>query len=221
MDTALRSCDRHPGEPWARCIPCRSEAKATGDAAALAAWTARVQAVECDKRFPPRFRGAAADHPEVLAWLARWNANPRECPSLLLAGAVGVGKTHQAYGVLRAAVTGPRPVSWVATTAIDMNAALRPGPRRDTEAEMLRYRTAGLLLIDDLGAAKNSEWVEETTFRVLGGRYDDELPSVFTTNLPIPAIKDALGDRIASRLAETCIRVVLAGPDRRRTGAGS
>jgi DNA replication protein DnaC len=42
------------------------------------------------------------------------------------------------------------------------------------------------------------------------------LPSIFTTNLPLADLRSGLGDRIASRLVETCDRVMLTGSDRRR-----
>lgn len=216
MSTKQPHCPDHPTEMLAYCGPCSSEILASGDPEARAKWKARIRRAECDSKFPTRFRDAAADHPEVTAWVDTWVESETECPSLLLAGAVGVGKTHQAYGALRAAVTGPRPTSWIAVTSADLYASLRPRQGHDAEGELERYRSVGLLLIDDLGAAKASEWVEETTYRVLNGRYEDMRPCIFTTNLPVPALKDAIGDRIASRLAETCQRVVLEGNDRRR-----
>jgi len=45
------------------------------------------------------------------------------------------------------------------------------------------------------------------------------LPTLITTNLPIPELRTALGDRVTSRLAEMTERVVLTGPDRRRRTA--
>jgi DNA replication protein DnaC len=51
---------------------------------------------------------------------------------------------------------------------------------------------------------------------VVNHRYEHLLPTVSTINLPIREIRDVLGDRIASRLAETTERAVLIGPDRRR-----
>jgi len=210
-------CPDHPSESLAYCSLCSSEIMGSGDMEARARWQARIRHAECEERFPLRFKDAQADHPEVLDWVESWVGSDAECPSLLLAGPVGVGKTWQGYGALRAAVTGPRPTTWKAVTSADLYASLRPRPGHDPEAELERYRSVGLLLIDDLGAAKASEWVEETTYRVLNGRYEDMRPSIFTTNLPVPALKDAIGDRIASRLAETCKRVVLEGGDRRRT----
>lgn len=212
-------CPDHPHESLVYCALCSSEILASGDKEARARWQARIRNAECEERFPLRFKSATADHPEVLKWLANWSSSDAECPSLLLAGTVGVGKTWQAYGALRAAVTGARPTTWIAVTSADLYASLRPRTGHDTEAELERYRSAGLLMIDDLGAAKASEWVEETTYRVLNGRYEDMRPSIFTTNLPIPKLRDAIGDRIASRLAETCQRVVMEGGDRRRTAS--
>ena len=77
--------------------------------------------------------------------------------------------------------------------------------------------------VDDLGSAKASEWVEEVTYRLINERYNACLPSVFTSNLPVRAdgrddLTGKLGERIASRLAQTTTVVPLVGPDRRRGG---
>lgn len=172
------------------------------------------------ERIPRRYRNATADHPGVLAWVDRFVADPVNAPSLLLLGPTGTGKTHQAYGALRAVATRTYAAIWIACTTADMLADLRPHPGEDSEATMRRYRRVPLLLLDDLGAVKHSEWVEETLYRVLDGRYAECQPCILTSNLPVSTFRDAIGDRIASRLAETCTRVVLDGVDRRRTAAG-
>lgn len=179
----------------------------------------------CTARFPKRYREATADRADVLDWVSQFHAGPADAPSLLLLGPTGTGKTHQAYAAIRASVTvalpmrsgGVRAPTWHAMTYAEMTASLRPrGREYDTEAVLERYRTLGLLFIDDLGAAKLTEFTEEATYRLINGRYEDMRPSIFTSNLPMHELKEAIGDRIASRLAETCIRVVLDGPDRRR-----
>jgi DNA replication protein DnaC len=111
---------------------------------------------------------------------------------------------------------GYRGISWQAHTFADLLARLRPRTGVDTEAELERYRKLDLLLIDDLAAGKSSEWVEEATYRIINGRYEAMRPTIYTSNLPLDQLRDAIGDRIASRLAETCTRVVMEGPDRRR-----
>jgi len=220
------SCPKHPGEPVVGCLLCRDDLLEARDREGLQNWAAWKLHAECTERFPRRFALAAADHPDVKDWVETWRADPESSPSLLLAGAVGVGKTWQAYGALREVATTVRQhqrymtrvsgPSWEAVTSADLYASLRPRSGVDTERQMETYRATELLLIDDLGAAKASEWVEETTYRIISGRYDDMKPSIFTTNLPLPQLKDALGNRIASRLAESCRSVVLDGPDRRR-----
>jgi len=172
----------------------------------------------CDELFPARYVNAVADHPIVARWIAAFRANHRRAPSLLLLGPTGVGKTYQAFGALRAAVTCELPLRWHALTSADLYASLRPRHGHDTEAQLRVYRDAELLFVDDLGAAKPSEFVEETTYRLINARYEACRPSIFTSNLSVEALKETLGDRIVSRLAEMCTRVVLTGDDRRRSG---
>ncbi|WDZ87210.1 ATP-binding protein [Micromonospora cathayae] len=167
---------------------------------------------------PRRYREAVADQPDILAWAADFHADPTTCRSLLISGPVGTGKTFQAYGAIRAALGCGRSVRWEAVPFADFTAALRPSGR-DPEGSLERYRDAALLLVDDLGAAKSSEWVEETTYRLINARYEAMQPTIFTTNIPLAQLRDGLGDRIASRLVETCKVIALLGSDRRRAAA--
>jgi DNA replication protein DnaC len=210
-------CPRHPGSLLIGCTMCRADALAEGGGA-LTAYLTEQEHLRCDRAFPPRYRTALADHPDIGAWAENFRQDPATTPSLLINGPTGTGKTHQAHGALRAAVTaGQRPrIDWRHTTAPDLYALLRPRPGVDSETEMTGWRTAGLLLLDDLGAAKGSEWVEEVTYRLIDHRYTHCLPTIFTTNVPTNARRDQLGDRVASRLAEMCTRVTLTGTDRRR-----
>jgi DNA replication protein DnaC len=209
------ACPKHGLQRALHCGPCASERKVAGPEERRE-WEAVQKMASCDELFPRRYRDAEPDHPDVSAWVHEAVTHLAEARSLLLLGATGVGKTHLAYGALRAAVLGCRGASWASTTFADFAAALRPQPKKDTEIEMQRYRAVDLLLLDDLAAAKNSEWVEEITYRLINGRYEDMRPTIFTTNLALVDLKEAIGDRVASRLAETCTRVVLDGPDRRR-----
>ncbi|MFG2406109.1 ATP-binding protein [Streptomyces brevispora] len=176
---------------------------------------------------PPRYQAAIADHPQVLAWIREVteaavvpSAGARRQvatgPSLLMAGVVGAGKTHQAYGAIRLLVQSGIGVRWRATTAADLYADLRPRPGVDSERELAAYSRVPLLIIDDLGAAKASEWVEEVTYRLINRRYNHMLPTLITTNLAIKDLKAYLGDRVTSRLAQMTTRVEFEPVDRRR-----
>lgn len=164
-----------------------------------------------DQRIPPRFRAATATHPDVLAWCENFTESS---PSLLLHGRVGTGKTHQAYGAIRTLAARGLSIGWHADTAPGMLASLRPREGTDSEAEYRKIASVPLLLLDDLGAAKASEWTEEILYRLVNDRYNAMLPGLFTSNVPL---REALGDRIASRLAEMCQQVKLGGEDRRRS----
>ncbi|MEU1088693.1 ATP-binding protein [Streptomyces sp. NPDC005892] len=181
---------------------------------------------------PPHYQAAIADHPQVLAWVrdvARVAVAPSRGarrqvavgPSLLMAGVVGAGKTHQAYGAIRLLVQGGIGVRWRATAAADLYADLRPRPGVDSERELAAYSRVPLLIIDDLGAAKASEWVEEVTYRLINRRYNHMLPTLITTNLAIKDLKVYLGDRVTSRLAQMTTRVEFEPVDRRRHRAAA
>ncbi|MFD3352689.1 ATP-binding protein [Streptomyces fradiae] len=189
---------------------------------------APVTALElADRRIPPRYRHALADHPDVLAWTSEIARQGRpgpggapgiaHGPSLLIAGPTGTGKTHQAYGAVRTLLADGVRLRWAATTTADLHAQLRPRQGHDPERVFQDLAHSPLLILDDLGAAKQTEWTEELTYRLIDRRYTHMLPTLITTNVPIPQLREALGDRVASRLAEMTTRVILQGPDRRRT----
>lgn len=209
---------REPVPPFA-CPACAADHKAAGDSEWLGRTAALRAMSTCDRRFAPRYRDAHAEHPAIWAWIDATVTNPAAGESLLVLGPVGRGKTFQAHGALRAVLAALPGLDWVSASFADFTASLRPRPGVDAEAEMERYRTAGLLLLDDIGAAKSSEWVEEVAYRLIDHRYNLLIPTIYATNLDAGSLRDVLGDRIASRLAETCRRVVLDGPDRRRCSA--
>ncbi|KUJ65458.1 ATP-binding protein [Streptomyces albus subsp. albus] len=184
---------------------------------ALDRWTAAA---------PPRYRHATATVPAIQAWADRVAADPTTAGSLLLTGTTGTGKTHQAYGALRRiAEAGPSVYEIRATTAADMYGLLRPkGSERGAEEELRRLARVPLLVLDDLGSAKATEWTEEVTYRLINERYNACRPTLYTSNLPArsdsaPDLASALGERIVSRLSQDTVVVAMTGPDRRRSAA--
>lgn len=166
-----------------------------------------------DRRIPPRFRRATATHPDVTAWCRDFSP---ESPSLLIFGPTGSGKTHQAYGAVRTLAAAGVTVSWEAATAPDMYASLRPRDGVDSEAELARLTDTDLLIVDDLGAAKVTEWTEEILYRLVNHRYEAMTPGIFTSNVRGRELRSMIGDRVASRLAEMCRQIDIDAPDRRR-----
>jgi len=154
---------------------------------------------------------------------------------LLLTGSIGVGKTHLAVGVLQALIT----EKGVRGLFCDYRELLKEiqhsyNPQvLTTELEILRpVFDAEVLVLDELGASKPTEWVWDTVAHILNTRYNDKRTTIITTNYsdaapggattgPRAAMRDeTLGDRIGermrSRLAEMCVTVPMAGADFRQ-----
>jgi len=184
-----------------------------------------------DQAIPFRYKHADATEEKVLLWIdelvlasspARVSGVPKvgTGSSLLLLGPTGTGKTFQGYGALRRlSVLGVNAFPEASPIA-DIYAKMRPRPGVDSEEVFESYAHAPLLFVDDLGAAKESEWVEEVTTRLVNYRYDRALPTIFTSNVPPRELGDKIGERVASRLIEMCRTVVLKGQDRRRGEQG-
>lgn len=180
------------------------------------------------RRIPARYAEAVVSADGVADWVrqlvdsspqARNPFGPpsiRTGPSLLLLGPTGTGKTFEAWGAVRALAASGARFTFQFTTAADMYAKLRPRQGVDSEREFEVYLKTGVLVVDDLGAAKSSEWVEEVNYRLVNTRYEQGLPTLCTSNVPVKQLADHLGDRVSSRLTEMAMRVVLEGQDRRR-----
>src|SRR4030095_4366087 len=80
-----------------------------------------------------------------------------------------------------------------------------------------------ILVLDELGASKPTDWVRDTMTHVINTRYNDKRLTVFTTNYPDErpndreeTLEDRIGVRLRSRLFEMCKTVVIDGKDFRR-----
>lgn len=179
---------------------------------------------------PPLYQRADATNEQVLEWVDRLarQAKPNKFstvpylktgPSLLLLGPTGVGKTHEAFGALRRLSILGVGCAPVAASITDVFAKMRPRPGVDSEKVFESYANAPLAFIDDLGAAKVTEWTEEVTYRLVNHRYEHQLATILTSNATPKDLGDRVGERVASRLTEMAQRVAIKGVDRRLGGA--
>ena len=155
-------------------------------------------------------------------------AFPAVDKGLLLRGRHGVGKTHLAVAMLREiiATKGARGYFYETRELLKLvrDTFAAPG---ESEMDVLRpVLDADILVLDDLGAEKTSEWVQETLGLVVNTRYSERRPTIFTTNLDDSAdttnpnsMYVQLGARTRSRLFEMCHWVDMEGPDVREVGS--
>jgi DNA replication protein DnaC len=80
-----------------------------------------------------------------------------------------------------------------------------------------------VLVLDELGASKPTDWVRDTMMQVIGTRYSERRLTIFTTNYldtrrsdTEETLEDRVGVRLRSRLYEMCRTVVVEGEDYRR-----
>ena len=160
---------------------------------------------------------------------------PVDNTGLLLIGSVGVGKTHLAVGIIKALIVD----KGVPCLFYDYRELLKQiqnsynNSVQVTELEVLRpVFESEILVLDELGAVKPTEWVWDTVSLILNTRYNDNRTTIITSNFDDRAaaagvsgpraatreetLGDRIGERMRSRLHEMCRKVELSGDDFRQ-----
>lgn len=147
---------------------------------------------------------------EVERFVTGWDGRQ----NLLLSGRYGTGKT----GLVAAAVNllaatwplaGKRIVFRTAPALFD---ELRAGFENGGFTAFMRHcQQVDLLIIDDLGAEKPTDWVQERFYAIVNDRYEHERPIWATTNLTPAQLIPAIGERTWSRLQEDAYALVAGG----------
>ena len=186
-----------------------------------------------ESNFPGADRSLAAASIMAKRFVDRYPADT-DGRGLLMTGSIGVGKTHLAVGILQALIL----EKGVHGLFCDYRELLKEiqhsyNPQvATTELEILApVFNAEVLVIDELGAAKPTDWVWDTVAHILNTRYNDKRTTLITTNyadqppggtaaanraMREETLGDRIGERMRSRLAEMCVIVEVSGSDFRR-----
>lgn len=143
---------------------------------------------------------------------------------LIFCGPVGSGKTHAAYSVIQ----------WLIQINPEMIAFMGNYPEviQSVKDEFINKTTDeigsvwdrlnnesglydGLVFLDDVFSSKSTDFGDDKFLAFLNNRFDNYLPFMLTTNVPVEDFPRLFGERIASRLLGYCDLVDISGEDKR------
>jgi len=147
---------------------------------------------------------------------AIYNGEPTR--GLILFGPFGTGKTYLATATISElearGITGLRfevVPRLLAMTRKEMQN--KYSSKRDFIEEAAR---AAVLILDDIGSEKGSEWTLEQLFLLINERYENQLPTILTTNANLADLEARIGGAAVSRIWGMCKGYILDGADYRR-----
>lgn len=124
--------------------------------------------------------------------------------SFMMLGTVGTGKTHLSIGVALEVMRNGN--SAVFSSASKIFRAIKDtyhkGSHQKESEVMAIYTQCDLLIIDEVGVQRGSDFEKETFFDVINERYENMRPTIILSNLTIEEIKVFLGERVFDRLRE-------------------
>ena len=159
------------------------------------------------------------------------NAFPVLDRGLLFIGPCGVGKTHLSVAILKAIIS-EHDVNARFVDEAELLRSLQYSYNQNsiaTEEALLRpLRRADLLVWDDLGTGRPTDWVRETIHTIINHRYTNQRLTIFSSNWKLPeknapkavtgepTLSDRIGERLYSRILEMCEIIEMKGPDFRK-----
>jgi len=194
----------------------------------------RSDVLIAQSRIPARFMPCTFDSfeplcPEVGRALMYTRKFVEEYPlvdvGLLYQGKSGVGKTHLAVAALKELIN--KGIGGMFYDFRDLLKEIQDSYNPNTHTSELKILApifeAEVLVLDELGASKPTEWVQETMTHIINKRYNEKKTTIFTSNyldMPIGSsydetLTDRVGVRLRSRLHEMCRLIPIAGDDYR------
>lgn len=139
---------------------------------------------------------------------------------LLLYGNVGSGKTYIACSIANAIITEYSYTVKMRNFAQILNDLQKGGFNLDRNEYIEQITNPTLLILDDFGIERNTEYALEQIYNVINARYLKARPTIITTNLNFKDIEkeqeDIMLGRIYSRIIEMCLPLRVTGLDRRK-----
>ena len=141
-------------------------------------------------------------------------------------GTVGVGKTHLAVSVIKGLTERGFPCLFYELGALikEIQDSYNPNTKSSEFAVLSPILETEILVLDEIGATKPTDWMRDTLAHIINTRYNDKKLTIFTTNYlderrneREELLEDRIGVRLRSRIHEMCKTIIIAGQDYRLT----
>lgn len=153
-------------------------------------------------------------------YVERFDLMVEKNQGLLFWGDVGTGKTFASACIANALLSKKIPV--MMTSFVKLLSIIQNGEERDSTI-LDRMKRAKLVIFDDLGAERGTEYALEKVYGIVDARYRQKLPTIFTTNLTLAEMKaeiDVRYSRIYDRIFGNCYPMQFVGTSWRKREAG-
>lgn len=143
-------------------------------------------------------------------YVENWEEMKRKHAGMLLWGDTGTGKTFMAGCIANALIEQKIPVLMIPMNRLLMQlSGIAFEQKNNFLDSMNRY---SLLILDDFGSERDSEYVQEQIYNIIDSRYRSGLPLIVTTNLTLTELKQPINKqykRINERILEMCAPVLV------------
>lgn len=156
------------------------------------------------------------------AYVSDWEWVQENNAGVMLYGDVGGGKTFLASCIANALID--QGVYVMMTSITRLTAAMQENYSENRARILREVASVPLLILDDVGAERNTPYALEQAYEIVNARYKAKRPLIVTTNLTMPALKNAENidyKRIFDRLVEMCTPCKVDAIGRRQAEARS
>lgn len=171
-----------------------------------------------------RDNGLVSQLSHAKTYVSQWSQMRQRGLRLLLWGPPGTGKTFAAACIANHFLESRDrfvPSVVMTTLGVVLQKVLALSPQ-DRDVYLGSLQQADLLILDDFGMERQTEFAREQVFNIINGRYLSSKPMIITTNLTLQQMKSpqTMADhRIFDRVLEVCVPVCFEGESLRKAKA--